>query len=209
MSKLDPKESFLHVINEHRWLAAGGCAWNLVGPKATGEIKDAVDKQVPNISVLIQDSVLMHSRSLIDFYTKPKAKPKAKSTPDSTDITLEDFGLPLDTSLYPGLEGYRRPIEVHLLHLTDWRDSAFRATDPKRSAATDRYDWNTELSTITESILETALKDAANRGSKGWQLAFEALYQASIKRYRDKSFQWPTELGEKADVYKFLTSLGL
>jgi len=104
MAPIDPKAAFLHVVNDYRWLAASGCAWNLVGANAANEIKDVSHCLLPNIEVAILDSLLTHARSLIDFYTN--------SAPRKDDITLADFNLSLDQSVSAELAKYKRPIEV-------------------------------------------------------------------------------------------------
>jgi len=40
MTTLELKAAFFHVIDDHRWLAASGCAWNLVGANVTDEPSD-------------------------------------------------------------------------------------------------------------------------------------------------------------------------
>lgn len=198
MASLDPKTAFLHVINDHRWLAASGCAWNLVGVNAKNGVKDEAKRLLPNIDVAILDSLLTHARSLIDFYTKGQ--------PRRHDITLSLFGLSLGQSLSGDLTKYKKPIEVHLLHLTNWRDFDFRTGS---LSAIDRPDWNHKASKIAELIIEKALKQVSEQGPTGWPIAFKALFQASQERYRDKLFAWPTNLGEKSDVEQFLATLGI
>jgi hypothetical protein len=146
MVPLDPKAAFLHVINDHRWLAASGCSWNLVGAKAANKTKDKAHRLLPNVDVAILDSLLSHARSLIDFYTKAKG---------GTDITLGDFNnLTLDKHLADDLLKYKKPIEVHLLHLTSWRDPDFRTLHSTGSAARNyRPNWNNKASKIAELII--------------------------------------------------------
>jgi len=202
MVQLDPKAAFLHVIEDHRWLAVSGCSWNLVGANAANETKEEAHRLLPNIDVAILDSLLSHARSLIDFYTKDSAR--------RDDIRLGDFNLSLDQPLSADLAKYKKPIEVHLLHLTNWRDLAFRTQNPCGSAATtDRPNWNGEASKIVELIIEKALRKVSEQGTTGWPLAFKALFEASRERYRNKSFAWPTDLAEKSDVERLLTRLGL
>jgi len=202
MASIDPKAAFLHVIDDHRWLAASGCAWNLIGANAANETKEEAYRLLPNIDVAILDSLLAHARSLIDFYTK--------SPPRRDDITLGDFNLSLDQLLSADLAKYKKPIEVHLLHLTNWRDLDFRTIHSTGSAATtDRPNWNSEASKIAELIIEKVLRKVSERGTAGWPLAFKALFGASSERYRNKLFAWPTDLAEKSDVEQLLTRLGL
>lgn len=201
MASLDPKAAFLHVIDDHRWLAAGGCAWNLVGANARTGLKEEAHRLLPNIDVAVLDSLLTHARSLVDFY--------AKSRPRTNDITLRIFNLSLDQSLSADLAKYKQPIEVHLLHLTNWRDFDFRTRSSTGSQSTlDRPNWNNEASKIVELII-AALKCVSEQGTTGWPTAFKALFHASQERYRNKLFAWPTNLAERADVDQFLATLGL
>ncbi len=200
MKTLDLKAEFFHVINDHRWLAASGCAWDIVGPNAAGGTKQQAEQLLPNIGVMILDSLLLHARLLIDFYTKYQ-KP-------STDILLYDFGLSIDLKLCAELATYKIPIEVHLLHLTDWRDRDYRDShatgkDVKRA----RPDWNHDAILISNLVFD-ALKDVSNQGTK-WQQPFRRLHDASTERYRNKSYNWPAELCEKTDVEDYLKGLGL
>jgi hypothetical protein len=118
LKNLEPEKAFLHVINDHRWLAASGCSWNLLmANKGDNPVRTEADKLLPDVIVAVRDCVLLQARSLIDFYTKCHAS--------DTDILLCDFhGLSIEPTLKDRLEKYKKPIEVHLLHLTAWRDSA-------------------------------------------------------------------------------------
>jgi hypothetical protein len=202
MAPVDLKAAFLHVIDDHRWLAASGCSWNLVGANAANETKQEAHRLLPNIDVSILDSLLVHARSLVDFYTKRQ--------PRRDDITLRGFGLALDPLLCADLTKYKKPIEIHLLHLTHWRDFDFRTQHSTGGAAmTDRPNWNSEANKIVELILEKALKNISEQGNAGWPLAFKALLEASKDRYHNKFSVWPSNLSEKSDVERYLKSLGL
>lgn len=200
MASLDPKAAFLHVVDDHRWLAVSGCSWNLVGANASNETKEEAHRLLPNIDVAVLDSLLTHARSLIDFYTKAQG---------GTDITLGNFNLSLDQPLSAELAKYKKPIEVHLLHLTNWRDLAFRTNPSGSVATTTRPNWNSEASKIAELMIEKALRKVSEQGTTGWPLAFKALFEASSERYRNKLFAWPIDLAEKSDVEQFLTRLRL
>jgi hypothetical protein len=86
MTNLDKKDTFFHVIDSHRWLAASGCAWNLIKPG--GKQQSDFDKALPNIQVMVRDCLLLHARSLINFYTDYTNRKK-----DCTDILLRDYGI--------------------------------------------------------------------------------------------------------------------
>ena len=200
MTTLDLKDAFFHVINDHRWLAASGCSWNLAGPNAANETKAEADRLLPNIEVMIQDSLLLHARSLIDFYTNNQKRKE--------DICLSDFKVPINQTLCGKLETYKKPIEVHLLHLTDWRDSDYRRGRQTGAGANKaRPDWNHETTSIVELVFE-ALEDVSKQNG-AWQQPFCTLYAASTKRYRNKSYDWPRDLCEKPNVDQYLKNLGL
>jgi hypothetical protein len=203
MTTIGLREAFVHVIDSHRWLAASGCAWNLVGPNAKGEAKQKAHELVPNVDVLARDTLLLHARSLIDFYTKG-------CQPGSTDIVLCDFGsLKVNATIRQQLEQYKNPIEVHLLHLTDWRDTAHRGlhASSQQGGTRQRTDWDSQASVAAESILG-ALKYTSEQPGP-WQTPFKDLYDASNTRYRDKAHPWPANLCEPTDVYNYLIGCGL
>lgn len=200
--KLEAKESFLHVVHEHRWLAVAGCTWNILqANNGSNEPRKEADRLLPDVVEAVFDSVLLHGRSLIDFYTKCK--------PSGTDIMLLDFdGLGIKTNLKENLEGYKKSIEVHSLHLTAWRHAPYRALKAKGIDANKKnLNWNEKIPLLVESILD-ALKCASERDSK-WKPAFSTLHDACRNRYRDKRFPWPAELGEKDAVRCYLESLGI
>lgn len=205
MTTLDRKAAFFHVIDSHRWLAASGCAWNLVGANAANETKEEANRLLQNIGVMVRDCLLAHARSLCKFYRNAGRPGKA----NHTDILLSDFGInPIDAGLSGRLETYERSIEVHLFHLTDWRDPKYRASKATgKLAAKNRVDWDSEAPLIVTSILESLNYVSGQNGK--WQQPFGALYTASTERYQDNSSTWPANLCEWADVERYLTGLGL
>ena len=200
--KLDPADAFLHVIYDYRYLAVAGCAWNTIGPSGTAKAQKSANAVIPGVGVLVQDSLLMHARSLIDFYTKSGADP--------TDIVLADFGLtPTPAGRKAKLERYKPPIEVHLLHLTAYRDVTYRnryKTQP-RAAARFRPDWNKHNAKLVAVLVE-ALKQAGYRRS-AWQEPFQELYLATSTRLTDPAVDFPPYLLEAKDVRRYLKGLGL
>jgi hypothetical protein len=197
LPSLDLEEAFVHVINEHRWLAASACSWKLVGPMARTRLRNEAHKLVPNIDVMALDSVLVHARVLINFYSNHGG---------GTDILLKNFGRAIDSWTESRLAELRRPIEVHLLHLTNWRDTSYRLAYSK-DLTTYRYDWSRETSKIV-TLLHKALR-SVSKNPGDWQAPFKELYDASRKRYSNKSSVWPRTLGEKADIFRYLRSLNL
>jgi len=201
MATLEPSAAFLHVIDDHRWLSASGCTWNLLTANASNGVRAAADDLLPDVIVMVRDCLLLHARSLIDFYTKCHGS--------DTDILLCDFGgLGIEPSLKDILERYRKPIEVHLLHLTAWRDWAYRTLHAKgKNTNAIRPDWDKQINPLVDSILD-ALKCASEKSSR-WKQPFTELHSACRSRRQDKSFSWPRELCEKADVEQYLNHAGL
>ena len=201
-SSLDPKAAFFHVIDPHRWLAASGCNWNLAGAPASGELKARAHELLPNVDVMILNALLLHARCLIKFYLKRAEKP--------TDIHLGVFlkRVSLEKHCRKKLEEYEQPIEVHLLHLTEWRDPGHRKIHGVgKHANKHRPDWNLEAAGIVEAILD-ALRWVSDHAGN-WQRPFRDLHQASRTRYLDTHSVWPKHLGEEDDVASYLSGLGL
>jgi hypothetical protein len=199
MTTLDLKDAFLHVIDSLRWLAASGCAWNILGPNAAAKTKKQADDLLPDIVVMIRDCLLLHARSLIKFY---------RSEGGALDILLSDFKIPFDPSLSAALDHDKNPIEVHLLHLTDWRDFDYRNRNPTGLGATrGRPDWNRDAIPIVRLVLD-ALRYVSQQ-IEPWQTPFRDLYDAALARYQDKSSSWPPNLSDKSKVETYLIGLGL
>jgi hypothetical protein len=192
MATLEPSAAFLHVIDDHRWLSASGCTWNLLTANANNGVRAAADDLLPDVIVMVRDCLLLHARSLIDFYTKCHGS--------DTDILLCDFGgLGIEPSLKDILERY---------HLTAWRDWAYRTLHAKgKNTNAIRPDWDKQINPLVDSILD-ALKCASEKSSR-WKKPFAELNSACQSRHQDKSFSWPRELSEKADVEKYLNHAGL
>ncbi|WP_433598753.1 hypothetical protein ACQPXH_24040 [Nocardia sp. CA-135953] len=198
---IDPKDAFLHVIYDYRCLATAGYAWSVTGP-AGAHIKEA-NLLLPEVGTMIQDSIHVHARSLIDFYTK--------QAPWPTDVVLSRFSSSISISAGRAtyLESMKHPIEVHSLHLTEWRDVPYRTTNANtRDGATrGRPQWATENTVLVDQLIE-ALKEVSQQQSR-WQKPFAELYSAVVARLTDGSYDWPTNLGEKRDVENYLVGLGL
>jgi len=197
LEELGPKEAFLHVVHDHRYLAAARCNWNLL--QTDDETTGHADGHLPNIIEAAQDTVLLHARLLIEFYAERKVP---------TDISLRDFGLTIEPNLKKKLKSYKRSIEVHLLHLTAWRDTDYRARNAKdKNANAINLDWNEQIPALVELIWD-ALKYVSEETSK-WKPAFSALHDACRKRDQNKCFPWPDYLNGKDNVRRYLESLGL
>lgn len=201
---LNPKAAFLHLVYDYRYLAQAAGAWRLYGPGGDKKEQDSANALIPGIGVTLLDSTLLHSRALIEFYTRSPAQRRA------TDILLGDFaGTAISAATITSLNNYKKPVEVHVLHLTAWRDVAQRTSHG--SAIYARPDWNTEATKLAELLfdaLDEAAQDADAR-SNGWHEPLIELHKATISLYNDSVFEWPNYLAEKIDVDGYLTSHGL
>jgi hypothetical protein len=204
MTTLDKKKAFLHVVDAHHWLAAGGYAWNLVGPG--GPREEAFNDDLPNIVVMIRDACLLHARSLIDFYTKKPSKDGIRDT----DILLSDFASVTQFQDGQELAKYKKAVELHLLHLTEFRDADFRSEyqTTKDQLPTERPNWDSDLRPLIEKLLGCLLSVSSMPAGDRWPEAFKKLHEASISRYKDKA-EWPSEFNDNGNLAAYLNSLGL
>ena len=201
LPKLPPADAFLHVIYDHRYFALAAEAWTRFGAPSSNEVEQKRANEVlPGIGVPIRDSLLVHARNLIDFYTSNSNEP--------TDILITDFKIPQPTAA-GNLTRFKDPIAVHVHHITAWRDVAYRSAHfaTPQGATRDRPDWDFETPSLVSEIL-ASINETAN-SQHPWQTPFVALRDACHALLVDPIADWPTELGEKSDVDVYLTQLGL
>ncbi|WP_460696592.1 hypothetical protein [Nocardia thraciensis] len=201
---IDPKDAFLHVIYDYRCLATAGYAWSAVGAGGTEAAKGNANKLLPEVGTMIQDSIHVHARSLMEFYT-------LSSSRFPTDVFMHrSFGsLAIDTNLDAYLKSRRRAIEVHSLHLTAWREVSYRANNANAPDDLMRHrpDWNIENRILIDKLVE-ALKEISQQRTP-WQKPFAELHNAVVARLSDGSYDWPANLGKKRDVENYLVGIGL
>ena len=190
-------EAFIHLVYEYRCLATAAYAWRIFGdPVRKGSHKDQANSLVPEIGTIIQDSLQLHTRSLIDFYWPVNLRP--------TDINISDFVAP-DVSNYSELIELKKKIEVHTLHLTSWRDPQYREGGGND---VQRPNWNEENGKVF-GWLTAALKETSIKVPDAWATALNSLYEASIERFdKGPDYTWPKELGERTDIESYLDKLG-
>jgi len=76
LPKLSPGDSFLHVVYDHQYFALAADAWTRFGtPSSTREMQRQANAILPGIGVPIRDSLLVHARNLVDFYTCNNTQP--------------------------------------------------------------------------------------------------------------------------------------
>ncbi|EUA09525.1 hypothetical protein I546_4157 [Mycobacterium kansasii 732] len=196
---LDSKDAYLHVVYDYRYLALAGAGRRLYGPGGHGRAIESANALLPGIGVLLLDSLLIHARALIEFFMTADRR--------DTDIRLSDFdGLVIDQQRRGKLEKFKKPVEVHVLHLTAWRDVAYRAGNTKNA----RPYWDTEAIPLVELLLDALLDASAAAAAKSkWERPFQQLHHAATNLLADCNFAWPPHLTEKEDVMTYLAGEGI
>lgn len=191
--------AFFHLIYEYRCLANAAYAWNKFGdPSSENKEKENDSKLIPEVSTIIQDSLLLHARALIEFFYPDNYSKR------ETDINITRF-IALNSSCENDLINLKRAIEVHVLHMTDWRDPSIR----EQSSRVDiqRKEWDKENKEIFDRLIRL-LEDLSNRLTFPWNEALKSLKNASEERFKKGAcFNWPKNLGEKENVKKYLQNL--
>jgi hypothetical protein len=198
---LSASRAFLHVVYEHRCLATTTYSWNRVWPKgADDDDLRAARRVVPEISTPILESFLLHARNLVLFYCRSGS---------GTDITPGTFPLTAPLPTFPALHEYKDAIDVHLAHLTAWRDADYRRVHKHTALGStrDRPDFEQKVNPISDLALE-ALAVVATRLPPAWSTAFQALHTACQARITPPGFDWPSELTE-GGLPAYLNNLGI
>ena len=189
---IDPKDAFVHVVYDYRCLVRAEYAF-----RETSKDK-SLNSKLPEIGTIARNAVLSKARSLVDFYTK--------TNPWSTDITLKEyFSGAVDAALNNRLEDIKQSIEVHDLHLTAWRDVAYReahSSDLKRQ----RIDWNKEQVNIVNDLV-AALKQVSTSLNSSWAKAFNNLHDTCV-RILSSGGDWESNLNQE-NIISYLAGLGL
>jgi len=105
---------------------------------------------------------------------------------------------------------YKNPIEVHLLHLTVWRDPDYRLSQRTTSIGRERrrIDWNRHNDRIV-TLLVGALRTVSGRKGCDWREPFQHLHHSVTAILNDDAPDLPVDLLERRDVEAYLRSLGL
>jgi hypothetical protein len=124
-----------------------------------------------------------------------------------TDILLKNFDfLPVSDELRDDLKAYKVPIEVHVLHVTMWRDTDYRDRAPDRERV-QRFDWNIDNSEIVD-LLFRAL-DEVSKPESTWAEPFRYLYKSAKLLLESETVDWPADLNGEPGVTAYLKKLGL
>lgn len=206
LPSLPPDRAFVHVCNDHRWLARAADNWaRLATPNAEQAcFAGALDRFLPDVRVAIQSSALHYARSLIEFYVPKKEKPE--------DIRISDFDTAVSSATASELWKYKAAIDVHLLHLTAWRDADYRVKyrdwgkGRSYGEVRQRWDWDEEIATIAR-VITAACAEAAENATL-WKPPFSRLAEAVRNGVRGAE-GWPSELSELQVVERYLAELGL
>lgn len=96
---------------------------------------------------------------------------------------------------------YKHPIQVHLLHLTVWRDRDYRASQRTtgKGRRRQRIDWNRHNDRIV-TLLVGALHTVSRRRSCDWHEPFQHLHRSVRGILNDEASDLPANLLEKPDV---------
>lgn len=187
---------FVHLVHEYRCLANAAYAWKRFGdPKSNDSEKGCANKLIPEVGTVIRNSLHLHTRSLIGFYWP--------NQPNLTDLNSSHFVTP-DPSKYSDLIALKRPIEVHELHVTSWRDRQYRQSGPTN---VQRPDFD-EVDSKIFGWLAKALRELITNTTPPWDKALQQLHKASEERFdKGASYDWPKDLGEKEDIENYLNVL--
>jgi len=205
---LPVEDRFLHVAYEVRYLARAGAGWRRFGKGGVEADRRRLARVLSEGSTLVQDSLLLHARNLIEFLILP-ATPGPKGSP-STDIVLADFGLgPVSKTRCEELLRYKQPLDVHLMHPTVWRDSSFRRAYKRadEGRARQRVDWNEHNERIVTRVLRVL--EIVSRSRKPWGKPFRHLHASALGIFQSETRTWPPELASRDDVIEYLKRLGL
>ncbi len=197
---LTPEKAFLHLIYDYRYIALAAFAWRKYGVSGAPSDLDEINHLIPGVGVIIQDSLLLHARALVDFYTKGAS--------DDTDILLEDFGFaPIASGRKARLKQYKPSVELNLMHLTAYRDKDFRRHNPTtlRGTPSKRINWNKADSKLIDEFVDVLRVTPKRRGA--WSRPFQDLYKA-VESEIGAPGNWPKHLSEKSAVNVYLRKQG-
>lgn len=200
MSKIDPKNAFIHVTYEYRCL---------VRAEYLFRISKTIDNDIiKETGTVARNAVLSKARSLIDFYTKQIGG----RTPD-TDITFYDyFGASYNT-LNASLSiqdwiNINKSIEAHDLHLTAYRDEEYREKYLmlNNKLAEEWKDWDKLQSNIVDELV--MLLNLASSSLEKWGKPFSYLYTISNQVLKNGG-SWEENLSEPQKILNYLKQQGL
>lgn len=210
-------KAFLHVIYEHRYFALAAAASERFGLPSSDEasVKRA-NELLREIGVPVRDSLLLHARNLIEFYSRarpgkdPTTGVRVASDARPDDILLVDFSIPPPPDpTCQALRAFKDEISVHLGHLTAWRDTDYRTRNAAsaRGQTRQRSEWDQAVLPLIAHIFD-ALDHAASSAAD-WAIAFEVLKRACVARRADPGTDWPGNLVSEDSVAAYLRQEGL
>jgi hypothetical protein len=188
---------FLHLVYEYRCLASAGYAYKTLGDSPNKPI-GAIGAVLPEADRIIQDSIHLHSRLLVDFFTL------RKDDRHKDDFNIEDFGCNLIER--KDLKMIKKCIEIYSLHLTVNRNTVIDDMKVKYPRPNNWFSYNIE---IVNKMLDLLAETSSKMTNYVYQSAFRRLYEASEKRLEQgKLYDWPKELEDNPVVMgKYLYSI--
>ncbi len=194
-------EQLEHLEAEYRYLSQACYAWNKLVVNPTTELTKYIDTEFAELSTIIQDSILVHTRTLIEYY---------KGRGRSDDIKIQDIlenqedsiifcNYICDNNL---LQNLKKQIEVHFLHITYNRDLKYRSG---QSANKGRPNFNEVNASIFPLMLEllSKLKDNVKYEYK---YSLKKLYKMAKNRYKKgseidwKGINWSSKHGHETNL---------
>jgi hypothetical protein len=173
-------------------------AWNEYGPGGAPADQQAANGVINGIGVVVQDSLLTHTRALIDFFLETKNQ--------DTDIYLSDFGRPpLSISTRTQLDHFKHSIELHVLHITAYRDPTFRRNNPITAHGnhpTDRIRFQNHNPVIAQALIDALGTSALSSGQ--WQKPFKDLHDTTIAMITNPD-KIPAKLSAPTEIRRYLS----
>lgn len=160
MSKNTPTivEQLKHLDAEYRYLSQACHAWNKVCTNHKTEITSFIDSNFAELSTIVQDSIFVHTRTLLEFF---------QGSSKTTDIQLASLlKNPKDKNKFKQfidgnnlLKNLKKQIEVHCLHMTFHRDENYRRKnanykDNSKQQEVQRRDFNNINSKIFDEMIK-------------------------------------------------------
>jgi hypothetical protein len=200
---ISPKELFKHFDYEYRCLAMAAYAWSKYGHDVaeSDQSKALANMVIPEVGTMIQESLLLHVRNLIEFYSLngKGADLNIKSFPSTIfkpGSDLDSYEQEIKNNAH--LNNLKHQISVHVLHPTLWRVTKFRKTtnfDPaieKLRFQRQRPNFNSLNKKLFKRMIGF-LERFRDMTAEPRRTALNELICASKERFAiGSAYEWPT-----------------